>query len=266
MTIFMMHSIVMTNWFPRIPDMQAKLQVGTGDPLARSDRCLHRHPRRLAARRADHRVAVAATHDSRRVRLLLLAYALIGWTWSVPSLFVSLFLGGLFLPVVDVAMNVEADRIEASTRQADHEYLPRLLERRVDHRRTERSGLCQPRNRHSLASRDRLRVSCCRSPSRRTPTAGHPGRTAEAGGAAVPHRAADAEPPAALHFRLRHAAHRGRGARLEFAVHAFGDGEPPRSAPASALQPSRSPWPSAASLATGRPVASDRSRWRGAAA
>ena len=31
MTIFMMHSIVMTNWFPRIPDMQAKLEVGTGD-------------------------------------------------------------------------------------------------------------------------------------------------------------------------------------------------------------------------------------------
>ena len=112
MTIFMMHSIVMTNWFPRIPDMQAKLQVGTGvlslGLIGASIGTFVALP--LAGQ-------IIEWLSPRRTILIAfvfycLAYALIGWTWSVPSLFAALFLAGLFLPIVDVAMNVEADRIE----------------------------------------------------------------------------------------------------------------------------------------------------------
>jgi len=114
MTIFMMHSIVMTNWFPRIPDMQAKLQVGTGDLslglLGASVGTLVALP--LAGQ-------IIEWLSPRRTILIAfvfycLAYALLGWAWSVPSLFAGLFLVGPFLPIVDVAMNVEADRIEGS--------------------------------------------------------------------------------------------------------------------------------------------------------
>ena len=114
MTIFVMHSFVMTNWFPRIPDMQAKLGVGTGDLslglLGASIGTLVSLPfagqiiEWLSPRRA---IIVAFVFYG-------LAYALVGWAWSVPRLFAGLFLAGLFLPVVDVAMNVEADRIEAA--------------------------------------------------------------------------------------------------------------------------------------------------------
>lgn len=115
MTIFMLHSAVMTNWFPRIPDMQAKLGVGTGDLslglLGASLGTIVALP--LAGQ-------IVEWLSPRRTILVVFvfycsAYALIGWAWSVPSLFAFLFLAGLFMPVVDVAMNVEADRIEAST-------------------------------------------------------------------------------------------------------------------------------------------------------
>ncbi|HET7717371.1 MAG TPA: MFS transporter, partial [Bauldia sp.] len=114
MTIFMLHSVVMTNWFPRIPDMQAKLQVGTGDLslglLGASLGTIVTLP--LAGQ-------IVEWLSPRRTILVVfvfygVAYALVGWAWSVPSLFAGLFLAGLFMPIVDVAMNVEADRIEAS--------------------------------------------------------------------------------------------------------------------------------------------------------
>ncbi|MCP4382600.1 MAG: MFS transporter [Hyphomicrobiales bacterium] len=114
MVVFVMHSFILTNWFTRIPDMKAKLLVGTGElslglvgasigtlvclPLA------GQIVERLSARRT---ILVAFT-------LYALAFAMVGWAWSVPTLFVALFVGGLFLPVVDVAMNIEADRIEGS--------------------------------------------------------------------------------------------------------------------------------------------------------
>ena len=115
MTIFMLHSAVMTNWFPRIPDMQTKLQLGTGELslgiLGASIGTIVALP--LAGQ-------IVGWLTPRRTILVVFvfygaAYALIGWAWSVPSLFVFLFLSGLFMPVIDVAMNVEADRIETST-------------------------------------------------------------------------------------------------------------------------------------------------------
>ncbi len=113
MAVFMMHAIVMTNWYPRIPDMQAKLGVGTGDLslglLGLSIGTLVALP--FAGQ-------IIEWLSPRRTILIAFvfyasAYAVVGWSWSVPSLFVTLLLAGLFLPVVDVAMNVEADRIEA---------------------------------------------------------------------------------------------------------------------------------------------------------
>lgn len=114
MTIFVMHSIVMTNWFPRIPDMQAKLGVSTGElslgllggPIGTF----------VALTLAGQVIEWLSPRRTILIAFVFygLAYALVGWAWSVPTLFAGLFLAGLFLPVVDVAMNVEADRIEGS--------------------------------------------------------------------------------------------------------------------------------------------------------
>lgn len=113
MTIFVMHSVILTNWFPRIPDMQAKLGVGTGDLslglLGVSIGTLVALPfagqiiEWLSPRRA---IMIAFV-------FYCLGYVLVGWAWSIPTLFAALFIAGLFLPIIDVAMNVEADRIEA---------------------------------------------------------------------------------------------------------------------------------------------------------
>lgn len=112
MTVFVMHSVILTNWFPRIPDMQAKLGVGTGNLslglLGTSIGTLVALPfagqiiEWVSARRA---IMVAFI-------FYCLGFILVGWAWNVPSLFAALFIAGLFLPIVDVAMNVEADRIE----------------------------------------------------------------------------------------------------------------------------------------------------------
>lgn len=112
MTVFMMHAFVMTNWFPRIPDVQQKLGIGPGDlslgllgtPIGTIIALLFAGSivERFSARRT---ILIAFT-------LYCVAFTLPGWAWSVPSLFAALFLVGLSLPVVDVAMNVEADRIE----------------------------------------------------------------------------------------------------------------------------------------------------------
>ncbi|MEP2119437.1 MAG: MFS transporter, partial [Bauldia litoralis] len=114
MTIFTLHSFVLTNWFPRIPDMQTKLGVSTGELslglLGAAVGTL------VALPFAGQIIEWLSPRRSIFIAFVFycLGYALVGWAWSVPSLFAFLFLGGLFLPVVDVAMNVEADRIEAS--------------------------------------------------------------------------------------------------------------------------------------------------------
>jgi MFS family permease len=114
MAVFFMQAAVFANWLQRIPDIQAKLGVGPGGlsiallggPLAS-----------LAA------LAVVGAAVERLTPRLTIFYAfcaysfailLPGWAWDVPSLFVALFLLGLVYPVVDVAMNVEANRIERS--------------------------------------------------------------------------------------------------------------------------------------------------------
>lgn len=112
MAVFFMHSVVIGNWLQRIPDVQARLGVGTDDlslallggPFGTLIALFFAGPivERLTPKRTIILLFIA----------YYVAYCLPGWTWSIPSLFAALFLVGLSQPVVDVAMNVEADRIE----------------------------------------------------------------------------------------------------------------------------------------------------------
>ena len=114
MAVFVVHAFGLTNLWPRIPDLQAKLGVGPGElsiamlglpvatvlavPFAGS----------LVSRFGPRSILTAA------LPLTTLSIALPGWSFDVISLFMALFVIGLTYPVVDIAMNVEADRIERS--------------------------------------------------------------------------------------------------------------------------------------------------------
>lgn len=112
MAVFFMQAVVIANWFPRIPDIQAKLAIGPaqlsiallGFSAAMFLSILVAGP--LIGRFGPRRMIIAA----------FAAYSVMitlpGWAWNVPSLFAALFLVGLSFPLVDVAMNVEAARIE----------------------------------------------------------------------------------------------------------------------------------------------------------
>jgi MFS family permease len=112
MAVFFLHAFVMTNWFPRIPDVQATLGVGPADLslglLGSPVGTVLALPfaggiiERLTPRRT---IMIAFT-------IYAFGLCLPGFAFNVPTLFAGLFVLGLALPVVDVAMNVEADRIE----------------------------------------------------------------------------------------------------------------------------------------------------------
>jgi len=112
MAVFFLQAVGLANWFPRIPDLQAKLGIGPGElgvaqlgmPVATVIGAL------LAG-------TIVGRFGSRRVLIVLLpaitlGVALPGFAWNAPLLFAALFLIGLGFPIVDVAMNVEANRIE----------------------------------------------------------------------------------------------------------------------------------------------------------
>jgi MFS family permease len=112
MAVFFLHAFIMTNWFPRIPDVQATLGVGPADLslglLGSPVGTVLALPfaggiiERLSPRRT---IMIAFT-------LYAFGICLPGFAFNVPTLFAALFVLGVALPVVDVAMNVEADRIE----------------------------------------------------------------------------------------------------------------------------------------------------------
>ncbi len=112
MAVFFLHAVGLSSLWPRMPDLQARLGAGPGElspamPRAAGGdgarRALCREPR-LAVRAAEHHGDRPAADDA--------LIALPGWSFDVVSLFVALFVIGLSYPVVDIAMNVEADRIE----------------------------------------------------------------------------------------------------------------------------------------------------------
>lgn len=115
MAVFVLHAIGFANIWPRIPDLQARLGIGPGElsiamlglPVATI----------LAVPFAGSLISAFGARSILRIALPLttLSIALPGWAFDVTSLFLALFVIGLSYPVVDIAMNVEADRIERAS-------------------------------------------------------------------------------------------------------------------------------------------------------
>lgn len=114
MAVFFMLAIGFANWVPRIPDLQARLGVGPADLSV----ALLGMPVGWLVALAFMGTVVDRLTPRRTIILgfvfLGIALALPGWAWDVPSLFAALFLVGISFPMVDVAMNVEANRIESA--------------------------------------------------------------------------------------------------------------------------------------------------------
>jgi len=114
MGVFFMHAVMISNWLPRIPDVQARLAVGTGDlalgflgmPLGSFCALLVAGP--LVEKLTPRRTIVFG--------FCLYAVALPppGFVSSVPMLFIALAILGFTYPLIDVAMNTEAARIQES--------------------------------------------------------------------------------------------------------------------------------------------------------
>lgn len=112
MAVFFLHAVGLSSLWPRMPDLQAKLGAGPGElslamlglPVATV----------LAVPFAGSLVSRFGPRSIMAIALPLttLSIALPGWSFDIVSLFVALFVIGLTYPVVDIAMNVEADRIE----------------------------------------------------------------------------------------------------------------------------------------------------------
>jgi MFS family permease len=114
MAVFVLHAIGLANIWPRIPDLQARLGIGPGElsiallglPVATV----------LAVPFAGSLISRFGPRSILAIALPLttLSIALPGWAFDVPTLFLALFVIGLSYPVIDIAMNVEADRVERS--------------------------------------------------------------------------------------------------------------------------------------------------------
>lgn len=112
MAVFFLHAAGIANIWPRMPDLQAKLGIGPGElsiamlglPVATV----------FAVPFAGTLIAKFGPRSILCVALPLttVSLALPGWAVDVVTLFLALFAIGVSYPVVDIAMNVEADRIE----------------------------------------------------------------------------------------------------------------------------------------------------------
>jgi MFS family permease len=112
MGVFFMQAVLLANWVPRIPDIQAKLALGPAD-LALA----------LLGMPIGSFFALAVAGPliqwlTPRMTIIFgfAGYAALlsfpGWAWDMVSLFATLFILGLVYPLVDVAMNVEAARVQ----------------------------------------------------------------------------------------------------------------------------------------------------------
>jgi MFS family permease len=114
MAVFFMQAMTLANWVPRIPDVQAKLGLTPGElAIALLGVPVGSFLALLSSGQLIERITARRT-----VFLGFLFYLsflpLIGWAWNLASLFAALFLIGIFSPLVDVAMNVEAARVQQS--------------------------------------------------------------------------------------------------------------------------------------------------------
>ena len=117
MAVFFIQAVAITNWFPRIPDVQQRLGLSPGElsicllamSLGTSFMTIFNGP--LIARFS------ARTVMSVGMCAYYMMLVLPGLAWNGPTLFVFLFVLGLAYVLVDVAMNVEAARIQDAVRR-----------------------------------------------------------------------------------------------------------------------------------------------------
>lgn len=112
MTVFFVQGMILGTWFPRIPDVQARLDLSPGElalgligmPVGSF----------LALLLAGRLVEALTPHRTMMIGVVLccLLFTAPGWAWDIPSLFVSLIVIGASYVTIDVAMNVEAAAIE----------------------------------------------------------------------------------------------------------------------------------------------------------
>jgi fucose permease len=112
MAVFFMQAMTLANWAPRIPDVQAKLGLTPGElTVALLGMPIGSFLALLSSGELIERISARRTVFLGF--LLYLAFLpLAGFAWNLPSLFGALFLIGVFSPLVDVAMNVEAARVQ----------------------------------------------------------------------------------------------------------------------------------------------------------
>ncbi len=113
MALFALQAATQLNWFPRIPDVQHALGLGPAElSIAMLDMPIGGFiAMSLAARFVER-------YSARGVLMVAwptycFTLALPGWAWNTASLFAALFLMGATYVVNDLAVNVEATRIQA---------------------------------------------------------------------------------------------------------------------------------------------------------
>jgi MFS family permease len=117
MVVFFMQAMALANWVPRIPDVQVKLALSSGDlAIALLGVPVGSFLALLVSGQLIERISARRTVFLGF--LLYLAFLpLAGFAWNLASLFGALFLVGVFSPLVDVAMNVEAARVQDALRR-----------------------------------------------------------------------------------------------------------------------------------------------------
>lgn len=117
MAVFFMQAMALANWIPRIPDVQAKLGLTPGELAI----ALLGLPAGSFLALLVSGALIERLSPRRTVFMGFLLYIaflpLAGFAWNLASLFGALFLVGIFSPLVDVAMNVEAARVQESLRR-----------------------------------------------------------------------------------------------------------------------------------------------------
>jgi fucose permease len=112
MAVFFMQAIVVGSLYPRFPDIEERLAVGPGELwLGFQGMPVGALAALLASGALIERLTPRWTILVAFI-LYCLTAMLPGFAFDVASLFVGLFAVGLVYPLVDVAMNVEANRIE----------------------------------------------------------------------------------------------------------------------------------------------------------